>query len=60
MSSVNIYSAGGMCCMTLFLAWSESSSVFGVSVFILNYFQLALNADFNSNGWTWRVCTQSK
>lgn len=40
MSSVNIYSPEGMCSMTLFLASSESSSVFGISVFILNYFQL--------------------
>lgn len=29
--------------MALFLAPSESSSVFGISVFILNYFQLALD-----------------
>lgn len=46
--------------MTLFLAWSESSSVFGISVFILNYFQLALNAEDNSYGWTWRGCTQAE
>ena len=58
MSSVNIYSPGGMCSMTLFLASSESSSVFGFSVFILNYFQLALNAKKNSHGWTLRVYVQ--
>lgn len=44
MSSVNIYSLGGMRSMTLFLASSESSSVFGISLLILNYFQLSLNA----------------
>lgn len=44
-----------MCTMTLFLAWSESSSVFGISAFILNYFQLALDAEY---GWTLRVYMQ--
>ena len=38
MSSVNIYSAGGMCSVTLFLASSESSSVF----FLCLYFKTIL------------------
>ena len=55
MSSVNIYSPGGMCPMTLFLARSESSSVFGISAFILNYFQRALDAQY---GRTFRAYMQ--
>lgn len=55
MSSVNIYSSEGMCPMTLFLASSQSSSVFGITVFISNYFQLLLNAKRIHMGGHWGV-----
>lgn len=49
MSSVNIYSPGGSRSTPLFLAWSESSSVFGSSVFSLKKTIFSFHCMQNNN-----------